>query len=58
MKCAICGRRLRREPILVSGEPVGPVCAARMTGVRISNSKIKVDKAKAVRDDKTMDLFA
>lgn len=54
MKCAICGRRLRRDPILVSGEPVGPVCAARMIGKR----KIKPEKSKVVRDDKTLELFA
>ena len=55
MKCAICGRRLRREPILVSGEPVGPVCAARMTGAKLA---ARIEKRKAVRDDRTMDLFA
>ena len=27
--CASCGRALKREPIMVNGNPMGPVCAAK-----------------------------
>ena len=27
--CASCGRQLKREPIMVNGNPMGPVCATK-----------------------------
>ena len=27
--CASCGRALKREPIMVNGNPMGPVCATK-----------------------------
>lgn len=32
--CAACGRVLRRDPIMVNGNPMGPVCAAKAPAVQ------------------------
>lgn len=31
--CASCGRQLKREPIMVNGNPMGPVCATKEPAV-------------------------
>jgi hypothetical protein len=52
MKCARCNRRLKGAFTKYMGQPFGPVCS-KMMGLKPARK----DRAKAVRDTQTRDLF-
>jgi uracil-DNA glycosylase len=54
IRCANCNRKLRREPIYVSGLAMGPKCAFMFIGVKPRRS---ADTAQRARDPRQRELF-
>ena len=51
MRCARCHRSIKGAFTWHLGHPIGPVCAEKMA------LKDKKERARVVRDTKTLDLF-
>jgi hypothetical protein len=51
LRCANCGRKLRREPTWISGVPFGPKCAFLFVGAKPKRSAVQR------RDERQRELF-
>ena len=54
MNCARCGKSLKREPLWIGGNALGPKCARSMFGAKPKREKREPVK----RDTLTRELFA